>query len=109
MEINIGTWNMYFWQKRYGNYPKTDDEKKQWGIKSINILNNILRNTDFILLQEINPFFLMNYYQKLMFIIINIQLKRNQNNIYQIIQEIFQIIFGFLILLMDFQMILLKF
>jgi hypothetical protein len=56
MEINIGTWNMHYWQERFGNNAKSVDEKKQWGIKCRDILEDIMQSTDFILLQETNPF-----------------------------------------------------
>lgn len=55
MEINIGTWNMHYWQQRLGNKAKTCEEKKQWGLKCVDILKNIMKDTDFILLQETNP------------------------------------------------------
>jgi hypothetical protein len=61
MEINIGTWNMHYWQQRFGSYPKSSEEKIQWGIKSGNILENIMKNIDFLLLQETNPFTISKY------------------------------------------------
>jgi hypothetical protein len=61
-KIQIISWNMDFWRRTCGNteseYYKSDEEISLWKNNAQHSLAQL--NTDFLLLQEINPLFLYN-------------------------------------------------